>query len=368
MKERIYFPNLNGLRFIAAFMVVICHVELNKMYFGLSNARYAVKDLGVLGVDLFFVLSGFLITFLLLKEKEKFSAINFRSFYFRRILRIWPLYYLIVLLSIFVLPYVAVFQIPGHDITNLSLAKIFMVLLLFVFMLPNVLFFIKGIPFATQTWSIGTEEQFYLIWPFLINNVKKLFSCFLVLIITYWFLWFGITSPFLKDVAMISVIKGYYSLMKIDVLTIGALTALILHAKHKLFHVLCNMSWFVVSLFLLTATYFYVDDKFSILRVIHSALFAIIILNLVANSKLAMIFENSIFSYLGKISYGIYMYHGLVIVLVINVLTRLNWVNDWSIYIFSVLITLVLSHLSYQYFEKYFLNIKMKYSPFENEK
>ena len=103
-KYRIHFNNLNGLRFLAALMVVICHIEQNKKGFLLPNLRALVKHLGVLGVDLFFVLSGFLITILLLKEKEIFKKIEYKKFYLRRILRIWPLYYLVVILSLFVLP------------------------------------------------------------------------------------------------------------------------------------------------------------------------------------------------------------------------------------------------------------------------
>jgi peptidoglycan/LPS O-acetylase OafA/YrhL len=81
--NKVYFPNLNGLRFFAAFSVMLYH------FFGegLINGHY--------GVVLFFVLSGFLITYLLFEEKEKFGKIEIKKFYFRRILRIWPLYYLV---------------------------------------------------------------------------------------------------------------------------------------------------------------------------------------------------------------------------------------------------------------------------------
>ncbi len=93
-----YFEGLNTLRAIAALVVVVSHIELIKMENKLSNYFDTVPD-GHIGVVLFFVLSGFLITFLLVEEQNKYGKINFKNFYLRRILRIWPLYYLILFLS-----------------------------------------------------------------------------------------------------------------------------------------------------------------------------------------------------------------------------------------------------------------------------
>jgi peptidoglycan/LPS O-acetylase OafA/YrhL len=100
----VYFPSLNGLRFIAAFMVFLLHFA--KQNWG-ENFDYNPEDnfiyksvLGDVGVTLFFVLSGFLITYLLLTEQARTSTINIGKFYLRRILRIWPLYFLMILITI----------------------------------------------------------------------------------------------------------------------------------------------------------------------------------------------------------------------------------------------------------------------------
>ena len=178
-KIKLYFKNLNGLRFFAAFMVLICHIELNKKYFKLTNNREVTRFLGDLGVDLFFVLSGFLITFLLIKEKEYFEKINFKNFYIRRILRIWPLYYFIVILSLFILPKFSIFHINGSFFEFENNMEAIKIMLLFIFILPNVLYLIKPIAFSAQTWSIGVEEQFYLIWPFIVNRFKK-YDCIII--------------------------------------------------------------------------------------------------------------------------------------------------------------------------------------------
>ena len=103
MKTHVYFPNLNGLRFIAAFLVILSHLEWIKMTEGMENYASApfIKNLGSLGVSLFFVLSGFLISYLLLQEKKDTGDISIKNFYVRRILRIWPLYYITVILAFF---------------------------------------------------------------------------------------------------------------------------------------------------------------------------------------------------------------------------------------------------------------------------
>src|SRR3989338_8543857 len=115
--NKVFFPNLNGLRFIAALMVIIHHIEQIKSILKMDNFSTfpPVFFVGKLGVILFFVLSGFLITYLLLQEKEVSNTISVRQFYIRRILRIWPLYYFIILLGLIIIP-----LIPWMNIGPLS--------------------------------------------------------------------------------------------------------------------------------------------------------------------------------------------------------------------------------------------------------
>lgn len=89
----IHFPGLNNLRFIAAMGVLIFHVELKKQLLGFKfYYMHQLINLGDVSVTLFFVLSGFLITYLLLAEREQTGTVAVKKFYTRRILRIWPLY------------------------------------------------------------------------------------------------------------------------------------------------------------------------------------------------------------------------------------------------------------------------------------
>ena len=138
MKDKIYFPNLNGLRFIAALLVIIHHLEQLLSAFGLKNYwdNPVIESIGGLGVELFFVLSGFLISYLLFTEEQRTSTISIKNFYIRRVLRIWPLYYLIGFLAFFLLPNISMFDIPvwGDQLSaNYDLS-----LLLYILFLPTV--------------------------------------------------------------------------------------------------------------------------------------------------------------------------------------------------------------------------------------
>jgi peptidoglycan/LPS O-acetylase OafA/YrhL len=103
MKEQsLYLKNLNALRAIAAYMVVIHHLEQFKTRFNIPNIwnNNIIRELGGNAVSIFFVLSGFLISYLLLQEKKKKETIALKKFYFRRILRIWPLFFILLALGL----------------------------------------------------------------------------------------------------------------------------------------------------------------------------------------------------------------------------------------------------------------------------
>ena len=102
--ERVYFPELDGLRFIAFVMVFLFHGGLPEAFvrqiIGRTAAR-ALRENGGYGVQLFFILSGYLITTLLLREEARYGRVALCAFWVRRILRIWPLYYLVILIGFF---------------------------------------------------------------------------------------------------------------------------------------------------------------------------------------------------------------------------------------------------------------------------
>ena len=146
--EREFFGSLNGLRAIAALLVVWHHCHQ-----GIDFGRIGTR-MGHVGVSLFFVLSGFLIVTLLIRERRKTADIDLRAFYGRRTLRIMPLYYAVVILTLlFVL---------GFD-SGSSEAEALRVGL--PYLLTYTTNWVPVVSFLAITWTLATEEQFYLFWP-----------------------------------------------------------------------------------------------------------------------------------------------------------------------------------------------------------
>ena len=156
---------LDGVRGIAILMVLVFHAfmfSLNPMTGWISK----LASYGFAGVDLFFVLSGFLITGILLKAKGRPGY--FRNFYAKRALRIWPLYYLLLLLSFGLVPFLILRIHVDASIVGLALPQSHSALV-YVFLLQNIWYGGKlGPPTLAMTWSLAIEEQFYLVWPWLV--------------------------------------------------------------------------------------------------------------------------------------------------------------------------------------------------------
>lgn len=190
MANENHLKGLDTLRAVAALIVVWSHIEFIKGLKGLPKNNFILFPNAHFSVTLFFVLSGFLITFLLTREFQKYKTISFKSFYLRRILRIWPLYYLVLFLSYFFIE---------NNISNRTL-------LLCLSIFPNIPFALKSSwESSPQIWSIGVEEQFYIFWSIFILYVlskKKQNSYILTFIIIYTLL------PFIINYINISTIQN----------------------------------------------------------------------------------------------------------------------------------------------------------------
>jgi peptidoglycan/LPS O-acetylase OafA/YrhL len=368
---RVYFPNLNGLRFIAALLVIIHHIEQLKYIYGMPNdfSSSFVQIIGELGVILFFVLSGFLITYLLLEEEKRTDTIAVRNFYIRRILRIWPLYFLIVFAALFLLPNLPLFVLPeyGRDVIYEDLPS---KILLYVFFLPNLVSPLFGVvPYASLTWSIGTEEQFYLIWPPILKIVKK-YRTLLMFMILFGYLLFAraLYSSRTDFIPFKYELNAFWQSFNITSMAIGGFFALLLHSKSPALKIFLNKYLFYTVLgftswLLYQGIYFphiTVNDlPFPYLyKEFYSLWFGIIILNFAANKDIFISLEAKPLRYLGKISYGLYIYHPIAIVAALHALRWLGAPSNASIYSLSLILTVLLAGVSYRYFESYFLNFK----------
>jgi len=167
--KTIHLKGLNGIRAIAACSVLIYHTNQSLNTYGLPN--FESVDLAAFGVTIFFSLSGFLITYLLLLEKERYGSIKIREFYIRRVLRIWPLYYLFLIAAVF-----ALLLFEKESLTS----SIWYYVLLFA----NIPFIYQtSIPILRHYWSLGVEEQFYLFWPWIVKKSSRLIRSILVFIL-----------------------------------------------------------------------------------------------------------------------------------------------------------------------------------------
>ena len=366
--KKIYLPNLNAVRFIAAFFVFIHHLEQFKYLYKIENFWNDfpfIKLIGKLGVVLFFVLSGFLITYLLLAEEKTNNNINIKKFYMRRILRIWPLYFLILFTGLLIIPNLNFIVTPffNHDIFNNDPFKI---ILIFIFFLPNLAYAIFGlIPYVSHTWSIGAEEQFYLIWPVLLKFTKNKLRIIVLVIIFYLVIKFILLTNFLNFISFKNLLLEFWLTSNIDCMAIGGLFSYLVFKKSKLLRYIMNNFSFYVALILLCFFLCFGLNFLFFHYEVYALLFGIIILNLSSNTSFSRILENNFFNFLGKISFGIYMFHPFAIILTLNFFIYLNFINHFIILFLSLIITLVLAGFSFFYFEKFFLLKKNKYLIFK---
>lgn len=364
MIKKIHFPGLNGVRFFAALLVIIDHTELFKSYLDLPTlwANSYSAYLGAFGVSIFFVLSGFLITYLLLEENKE-GPIQIKDFYIRRILRIWPLYYLLVLLGFLVIPYLSYFQVPQYSSEMSDYLDRF---LLFFGLAANVAFvYFPTVAFANILWSVAVEEQFYLFWPHVVKIKQKLLGVMVLLLFLYLMLKFyaGEFGPKFEEL----VIRSRFSSM-----IIGGIGAYLLFHQKAFIQFLYDRLVQVALLFLFIVMGMDWID-FKSLTWMQDELISLVlcglIINVASNTQSIINLENSVFSYLGKLSYGLYVYHLFAVVLVLKGLPALLPIQEWSNWIscpvtlgLILFLTTGISHLSYTYFESYFLRKKVRFS------
>lgn len=349
--KALFLPGLNGIRAIAAVSVIISHIGLNMKLYGFPNfGGYALASFGV---TMFFALSGFLITYLLLKEKEKTHTIAVRKFYFRRILRIWPLYYFYLILALVVI---------GFAWNQYSW--------MYFFLLPNVPFalnasgvFAATLPLLNHYWSVGVEEQFYAFWPWLVKNSKNILRAMVVFAIAFFLIKLCLT---LFNAPKLIITLFHYT--RFGCLVMGGIAAFLLVNQQKLFLKICTHKITEISawgIILLIAF-----NKFHLFSIIDHEIVTVatlvIIINQVSNSHKIISLENKVFDYLGKISYGLYIYNPLVIYLISIPLSKIieeqSIFTVMSIYSLTILAVIAVSHLSYFYFETKFLKFKDKFA------
>ena len=351
--EKSRIKNLDTFRAIAALIVLVGHTEGFGRYAHFGHSFFECLPSGHLSVILFFVISGFLISYLLSEEKRLHGEISVKDFYVRRILRIWPLYYLILVLSVILLDF---------EPTSKSIVYALGIC-------PNIprAFRCDEWMGSPQIWSIGVENQFYIFFPLLVYFLsrKNLYRFLLLFIVGYTILphavdW--INSRTISSAMLTDFNYRFYADSKFNSLAIGCLAGMMLSDKNRVLYVIYNKILFYVATIAVIVIWALNINVFGYTDELMSLLFAIILLNVCTNENLNIRFENPITLLLGKISYGIYMYHYIVIMLTYKLLPVQD-TTSWNLYVHIIVLvaTILVSWLSYETYEKFFLNLKKRF-------
>ena len=367
---RIYFPGLDALRFIAALSVLVQHLGQYEIQFGLGAPGWFHRLFltGYDGVVLFFVLSGFLITYLLLSEQDRTGRLDIRRFYIRRILRIWPLYFLLIAAALVV--YVAF----GRDTPGWSQPHHAGVFILYAALLANVAeTFGRPALGISQTWSIAVEEQFYLVWPLALRTAGGRLLTFTAAVVVVKLVALGVLLHTLGSTSRVTLLAHQ---LAFESIAIGAFGAVLLFRGARVLRLLYHPVGQLATVAGFVAVIYTFDDAmirsptFGTASI--SLVFLAVILNVGCNEGSLLRLGNPVLDYLGRISYGIYMFHPLVIYGIVYSVWRLGWdpvhhvALQGALYAAAAGGTIGIAALSYRYFETPFLRLKKRFAHVES--
>jgi peptidoglycan/LPS O-acetylase OafA/YrhL len=373
---------LDLLRFFAFLSVFLDHA-LPRFPAELSSGRHGlfyrleldVKAAGGFGVCLFFLLSAYLITELLQRERARTGTIHVQSFYIRRILRIWPLYFFFLLLGSALGLIVHTWRIPS--------VRIFA----FLFLAGNwyVAAAGSGLTPTAPLWSISLEEQFYLVWPWIakIGGRAAILGLSLVLLPTSWLALFYLSHGFLTHRVATDPTVWVNSLVQFQFFAIGALLALGLKGRYP-----SLPAWARIGILLAGILTWLTSQALFGTRIVGAP--APTAVSLIAGYTLVAIGCCLFFLgflgmpgewlpkplvYLGKISYGLYVFHVLAIDCMRKTLgplgntnfgsggsTALTAVRYLLVLAVGLAATILLAMASYRFLELPFLKLKDRFT------
>jgi peptidoglycan/LPS O-acetylase OafA/YrhL len=370
--SRFYLPELDILRFFAFLAVFLQHAfwRTPAYYFPATHDTLSGRVVavlawsGVYGVDLFFVLSAFLITQLLIREQEVTGALDVRRFYIRRILRIWPLYF----------AYLVVIAVAAISMAQFhTMAKW---LFMFVMLSGNIANMLWGWPpnfITSHLWSIAVEEQFYLVWPLMVRGRRPqtLAAAALVMIAI------SVTARMICWFASAPASMVWTSpLTRLDPLAGGILLGVGMRGKRFRPRALARLSLLTMGV----ATVLMVSAYCDPLRSPNSALTlffgypavtlacaAILAAFLGLKMRMTSLVARAAI-YLGKISYGLYIWHMVALEAAVKGLARpIPFAGAWAdsstfIALCAFGLTVVISSASYRLLEMPFLRLKSRFA------
>lgn len=356
--SKYYFPQLDairGLSFLGIYFVHAFHPHFGAGFFN-QLLQYLYNNL-LLSLDVFFILSSFLLTWLGLNEYKATGNFSFINYFIRRALRIWPLYTLLMIFSFILIPYATSYF---HEPVTLPPARYYL------FFVSN--FYLEGhVYFLRFLWTLSVEEQFYLFWGLclLVLQKRMLLCVFLLAAISIAYTIYAVQTG----------ADGYYNtLIYLFDFAVGILAAVLMHQDNHIIEVFKKITGIKSILFLLllpalfiiifSITYFapnlfwyWADILMRYIFIIYTGFF---IIDQIVNEKAFLKLKSQRFLiYTGKISYGLYCFHGIVLTFGLLLLQKTAIVLPAFLQtIFLLIINYFVSTLSYQYIEKPFLSLK----------
>jgi peptidoglycan/LPS O-acetylase OafA/YrhL len=364
-------PVLDGIRGTAILAVLLFHFFTPENRDGLANAAVSwLFSYGALGVDLFFVLSGFLITGILYDARA--DEHYFRNFYMRRLLRIFPLYYGVLVIIFFVAPLIP--ELRGSELTDLathqSWAWLYAVNIYLAIHDGWVLSYIE------HFWSLAVEEQFYLIWPlavWLLAAKPRIFLTFAFIVAAASFV--GRIAAALAGAG--PVVLEVLTPFQLDALAIGGFFAVFLRqpgGESGARRLVVPLALAGLGLLVIQYSARHFTSRGNLLESVRHGAFHLLLAALLlkgvlapASSRWMRILLSRPLSFLGKYSYGLYVYHHFLSYYFsshhtdLTLAARLGCSNMTALVLqalVGIAISIVLAWLSYEFFEKHFLRLK----------
>jgi len=332
-------PSLDGLRAISIIIVVISHIS----YSHLKVDKFYLT--GNLGVRIFFAISGFLITSILLKEYRDSGRINLKKFYFRRTFRIFPAYFFFLGLMFFYLFFLNAPSLPTIFYSFTYLTD----------------YFFTAVPVELKhTWSLAVEEKFYLIFPVILVLIGLAhYKRFLILILIVTPVFRILTQYSTADDKLLSIAWNFHTNM--DVLATGCLLALCraeLHQKDYYLKILKSyftpviLILIIIFLGVISETHFDAFYLFGITIINLSIVLCIDWLIVNRQSPAGRLLNLSPLKFIGVLSYSIYLWQELF--------TFYSESMPWTYFPYNIILLSVFSLFSYYFVEKRFLNLRQE--------
>ena len=369
---RPHLPGLDGLRGLAILMVMILHFSggIAPTATGLDLWFSRLTGIGWCGVDLFFVLSGFLITGILYDTKGAAGCL--KNFYARRVLRIFPLYYGLLLVLFVVLPLLARGSMPGVAKVGQNQGWLWLYCSNLAAVFISDKLFTGGLVQAGHFWSLAVEEQFYLVWPLVVLTLRRqtlIKVCGAVIV--------AVVALRLSLVAGGFQRIYFFTPCRLDGLMIGAMISLVLRGGRSVESLVpAARRTFLACAAALAAIWFnrgWDSDDWTMTTVgftLLAALFGaslVLVLAAPASSRTARIFGGRTLTFFGKYSYGLYVLHCALeptfrhyfsVQLLIDRVFHHYWPARFAHMTLAMGISIAAAWASWHLYEKQFLKLK----------